>query len=102
MEWRSSMMTSCHHLRRHRRTDGVEVIYDDVTPPLTWTMARACCAELTKQNSLRHTVVGRPANMPKPTQSILSDDVRDITVNAEGSGWLAGWLCLFEFARRAD
>ena len=60
--------------------DGAEIIHDDVTPPLAWTMARACCRELPKQNSLRY------ANMAKPTQSIFPDDVRDVTINAEGSG----------------
>ena len=61
-------------------------MHDDVTPPLAWTMARACCRELPKQNSLRYAVVVHPANMAKPTQSIFPDDVRDVTVNAKGSG----------------
>ena len=73
-------------VRRHRGADGAEIIHDDVTPPLAWTMARACCRELPKQNSLRHAVVVHPANMAKPTQSLFPDDVRDVTVNAEGSG----------------
>ena len=29
-------------VRRHRGADGAEIIHDDVTPPLAWTMARAC------------------------------------------------------------
>ena len=73
-------------VRRHRRADGAEIIHNDVTPPLAWTMVRVHCRELPKQNSLRHTVVVHPANMAKPTQSIFPDDVRDVTVNAEGSG----------------
>ena len=51
----------------------MQVLADDVSPPLSWAPGRAGLSQPTKQGHFWHAVVRHPGNMPQPFYPTLGD-----------------------------
>ena len=71
-------------VRRHWRGKAIQVLHDDVAPPLPGPMPGSSCWELAEHHTLGQANVLHARNVTQPAKTMLTDDVADVTINLEG------------------
>ena len=71
-------------VRRHWRGKAIQVLHDDVAPPLPEPMPGSSRWELAEHHTLGQANVLHARNVTQPAKTMLTDDVADVTINLEG------------------
>ena len=71
-------------VRRHWRGKAIQVLHDDVAPPLRGSMPGSSCLDLAEHHTLGQANVLHARNVTQPVKTMLTDDVADVTINLEG------------------